>query len=486
MTASGGTARTSTGAESVRPISAAPTLTRRLTDTARRGTAHVRRHVAIGLGAYAVFCLWSYASITWAADPHDALAGSNRALLYLVVMTLVVLVPWPARAARAVLALLVIVTSAIALGTLARLPAGGGSLDAFTDGRLDTPLGYANATASFWCVAFWPALAFATGPAGSRAARVWRPAALGSAGLLIQIALLSQSRGAVVAWAVTAALFVALTPRRGQTVLALLVLAAATAVVWGTLFEVRSTRSAAEIGDARTAILVSVAALMLAAVVFERLVGRFPRASARVSEPRVGNGAAATTAAVLAVVALVSIGNPSTWIDARWKDVKSSGYAHIDPTGSRFTGSLGSGRYDFWRVALNEFRAHPLNGIGAGNFHDPYLRARRTSEEPRDPHSFAFQLVSQLGVVGTAAFAVFLGAMLTSAWHARRRADRLLSAALLSGFAMWFVHAQFDRLWAVPELGVLAFALLAIAANLQGYDTERAASAAASPRDATP
>jgi hypothetical protein len=41
------------------------------------------------------------------------------------------------------------------------------------------------------------------------------------------------------------------------------------------------------------------------------------------------------------------------------------------------------------------------------------------------------------------------------------------SAALLSAFATWFVHAQVDWLWAFPALVMLAFALLGIAARAQ-------------------
>jgi tetratricopeptide (TPR) repeat protein len=431
----------------------------------------VPRPLAVGLGAYAALCLWSYASILWAGDPGAALDGANRTLLYLVALTVVAVVPWPVRAARAALALVVIGASAIAAGTLALSSSGGGAVDAFIDGRLLTPLGYANANASFWCIAFWPALAFATGPARSPAARLLRPAALAGAGLLLQVALLSQSRGAVLAFGLTALLFVALTPRRGQALLALLALAVVTAVAWSTLLGVRSATSARGLGDAfgaaRHAIVVSALALLLTAAAFEVLTARLPRVAARLGAPRVGDGAAAATAAVLAVAALVAIGNPSSWVDARWQDFKGSGYAKIETTGSRFTGSLGSGRYDYWRVALHEFRAHPLEGIGADNFSAAYLRERRTDEAPRHPHSLAMRLLSQLGIVGTAAFLVFLGALLTATRRARRRSDRLVWTALLSAFAMWFLHAQVDWLWAFPALGMLAFALLGIAARLR-------------------
>jgi tetratricopeptide (TPR) repeat protein len=424
--------------------------------------------VAIGLGAYAAFCLWSYASILWAASPGAALEGASRALLYLLALTVVAVAPWPVRAARAALALVVIGAAALAAGTISSLPAGG----AFVDGRLVTPLGYANATASFWCIAFWLALALATGPARSSAARAVRPVALAGAGLLAQTALLSQSRGAVLAFGATTLLFLALTPRRGPALLALLGLTAVTALHWDTLMDVRSAASAPELAgmlaDARTAIVASALALLLAAILFEGLMALAPRLAARLGAASVGNFAAAVTAIVaLGVAAPLAIGNPSAWVDDRWKDFKSARYDDVAADGSRLTGSLGSGRYDYWRVALDEFRAHPLVGIGADNFPAAYRRERRTLDEPRHPHSLAMALVSEVGSVGAAAFLVFLGALLTAAWRARRRADRLVSAALLSAFAMWFVHQQVDQLWGFTALGMLAFALLGIAARLQ-------------------
>lgn len=427
-----------------------------------------------GLAAYAAFCLWSYASVLWAAAPGPALEGANRGLSYLVALTTIAVVPWPLRAARAALALVVVGASAIAIGTLASLPIGGGSLGALVDGRLQTPLGYANATASFWCIALWPALAFATAVARSRTQRVLRAAALASAGLLAQISLLSQSRGAVLAAGVTAMLFLALTPRRGQALLVLLAVAAVTAAAWGSLVHVRSAASVAELrvalADARVAIVMSALALQLAAATFDRLCVALPRAATRLSAPRTGNAATAATVAALAVLAVVAVGNPSSWIDARWKDVKGAGYGQIQASGSRFTGSLGSGRYDYWRVALGEFRAHPLTGIGADNFRAAYLRERRTDEAPQHPHSLAMRLLAQGGVVGTSLFLAFLGALLTAALRARRRADQLVSTALLSAFAMWLLHAQVDWLWAFPALGMLVFALIGIAARLEDDD----------------
>ena len=47
--------------------------------------------------------------------------------------------------------------------------------------------------------------------------------------------------------------------------------------------------------------------------------------------------------------------------------------ATANGSGNRLLSGLGSNRYDFYRVALDEFVAHPLVGIGADNFQQQYL-----------------------------------------------------------------------------------------------------------------
>jgi O-antigen ligase len=53
---------------------------------------------------------------------------------------------------------------------------------------------------------------------------------------------------------------------------------------------------------------------------------------------------------------------------------------------------------------VNEFRDHPVGGIGYESFQVPYLVHRRTDETPRYTRSLAFGILSQLGLVGVALF----------------------------------------------------------------------------------
>ncbi len=135
---------------------------------------------------------------------------------------------------------------------------------------------------------------------------------------------------------------------------------------------------------------------------------------------------------------------------------------------------LGSNRYDFYRVALDEFVAHPLVGIGADNFQQQYLAHGRSEETPRYPHSVELRTLSQTGLLGALLALVGLGAALVAGARASRSSigqahdplGRAVAAAALAGFAYWAVHGSVDWFWEFAGLGAPAFALLGLACAL--------------------
>jgi O-antigen ligase len=72
-----------------------------------------------------------------------------------------------------------------------------------------------------------------------------------------------------------------------------------------------------------------------------------------------------------ALAGLAVAGNPVDRLDDAWHSFKG-GYA-TDASQSRLVSGLGSNRYDFYRVALDQFRGHPVAGVGADNFFQDYL-----------------------------------------------------------------------------------------------------------------
>ena len=352
------------------------------------------------------------------------------------------------------------------------------------------PAGYVNANAAQWLMAAWPALLLAR----ERRLPWWlRGALAGGAVALAEVALLSQSRGSVYATPVMLVLVLALLPGRVRTFALLAPVAAGIGAAAPAVLRVGervsllegashggvALNSPAALHSATTAVHAAVVATLLSSFVVGAVVAagaalESRRALSPSAAARVHRGLAAVAVSLL--VALLAggwaaAGDPLARARHAWDTFKSPrGYAANSTTGSRLASGLGSSRYDFYRVALDEFVAHPLVGIGADNFAEPYLAHGRSTETPRYPHSVELRTLVQTGLVGALLAVVGLGAALLAAWRALARHPdplaRAIAAAAVAGFAYWVVHGSFDWFWEFAGLGAPAFALLGLACAL--------------------
>jgi tetratricopeptide (TPR) repeat protein len=433
----------------------------------------VPRTVKIALACLAGYTALSFLSILWASVPGDAWEGANRTLLYLLIFALFAL--WQQRGASAALLLGVWTLAMIGLALFVMLHLdSASSLSAlFTEGRLRYPSGYVNASAAQWLMAFWPALLLAR---SERLPWILRGVLAGGAVLLAEVALLSQSRGSLYATPVMLVLVFALLPGRVRTFALLVPVAAGIGAAAPSVLRVgerleHGQNAAAGMHTATTATFLAAVAVALVVALGAAVENRrtFSEPSAR----RIHRGFAAVALAVLVAVltgGLVAAGNPVARARHAWDTFKSgSGYA-ANGTGNRLTSGLGSNRYDFYRVALNEFVAHPLVGIGADNFQQEYLVHGRSNETPHYPHSIELRTLTQAGVIGALLALVGLGAALLAAARSLRGPDplgRAVAAAAIAGFAYWVIHGSFDWFWEFAGLGAPAFALLGLACALQ-------------------
>jgi tetratricopeptide (TPR) repeat protein len=436
------------------------------------GLAQMPMTVRVGLAALAAYTALSYLSILWAGVPGDAWEGANRTLLYLLVFALFAC--WPQRGPTAALLLVCWTLALVAVAAFVALhvyAAGASSLPSLMPGgRLDYPSGYPNANAAQWLMAFWPALLLAR---SERLAWALRGLLAGGAVLLAGVALLSQSRGSLYATPVMVVLVFALVPGRVRT-FALLVpvtlgLGACTPALLAAGDRLQGENAVpAHVHGAIQALAAAALAVGLAVA-----LGAAIETRAALSEQlrqRVGRGLkiAALATLVLCVLAGVAVaGNPVTRLESAWHSFKS-GYGS-ESSGSRLASGLGSNRYDFYRVALDEFREHPLLGIGADNFQQQYLVHGRSQETPHYPHSVELRTLVQGGLIGALLALVGLAAALWGAARALRAPDplaRSAAAAAMAGFAYWLVHGSFDWFWEFAGLGAPAFALLGLACAL--------------------
>jgi hypothetical protein len=399
----------------------------------------------IALVLFALFGGWSLLSITWAAVRGDAWDGANRTLLYLAVYAIFALPRWRAAEAAVLVGLLAVGTAAIGL---AAAIAGG---SAYIDGRLAAPIGYANATGALYLTMFWPALALATFRGTHWAARA---ILLASAGVSLELGVLAQSRATLLAGAAALVVYLVGIRERGRALAFLLPVVGVALAALPRLLDVfaAAPEDAGQAADAAAeALVISALVLILAGA----LVGRLEHLSPR---------AALVPVAIVGIAMLAVAG------------VRAAQSAENGALGStRLASGLETGRYDLWRVALEEVKSQPLLGAGTDNFAVDFVRLRRDGEEPLYPHSLILRPFSQTGIVGGALFLALLAAAAAAAVRARRQ-DPLAGAVVagtLAAAAYWVVHGSLDWLWEIPALTAPVFALLGLAAGLAARPSGR-------------
>jgi O-Antigen ligase len=423
----------------------------------------------VALCAFALYVAWSYLSIAWAQSPGDALQGSNRALLYLLVFALMLSIPWTVEAAFGLLLVFVLAVGVIAVVLLVRFASMDHVGALVIEGRLSAPTGYFNATAALFTMQALTAIVLST---RRELPFVVRGALLATACAGLELAVAVQSRGWLLTLPLIAIVGIAIVPDR------LRVVAAAILPVLGTLFPLRTllhlytSANAAELshtaGTAGKRGLVSCGVVLIVGSLVAWLDQRTHAAA-------LGRGARRAIGATVAVAAVAlgfagamvaTHGHLFHFISRQW-----NGFSHetTSDTATHFA-ALGSGRYDFWRVALDAFLAHPVGGLGQDNFADYYILHRHTGEDPAWAHSLEFRLLAHTGAVGFVLFAVFVIAALTAAIQVRRHGRGLAAAvtgAAMLPFIVWLIHGSVDWFWEVPALSGPALGFLAMSGALR-------------------
>jgi O-antigen ligase/Flp pilus assembly protein TadD len=458
------------------------------------GRLALSRPAAISLAALTAYVAWSYLSIAWAAAPGDALEGSNRALLYLLLFALFAVLPWRPWTAVVALSAFAVGIGAIAVVALARTGTTAGALSSFTnEARLVWPTGYENANAA----AFLTGALVSIGLAARRELPVaLRAPLLALATAMLQASVLPESRGWLFALPVVLAVAIALMPGRVRFVLWSLPPIAGTLLALPALLDVfhRVDEAGGDAAGIRRALVdagahASAVALPLCAGVLVVALA-LALADRRATVPAgVARGANRVAAGLAIAVALAGVaaglaathGRPDRTISHYWN--RSNGYKATTPGTSRFA-LIGSNRPDFWRVSLDATAAQPLTGLGQDNWGDYYLAHRRTYNQPRWTHSLELRLLAHTGIVGLLLFAGFLAGGVLAAVRGRGRAGALRSAVAATALlplVVWVVHGSIDWFWEVPALSGPALAFLGLGGALM-----RQVSAPEEPPAATP
>jgi UDP-GlcNAc:undecaprenyl-phosphate GlcNAc-1-phosphate transferase len=439
------------------------------------------RRAIVAPTAIAVLALLSLLSALWTDSVEQAVVDANRLLLYAAGLALLVVLLRSDRGA--VLAFGAFAAGAVAVAGWVLSGMLGGDTSLFLGGRLHEPLGYINGQASFFVLAFWPCLALAERRAGGAAATAFAGLGLAGGTLFAGLVTLGQSRGAVLAGGMSLLAVFALLPGRLRRFVALLVSAACLAPALPALLDVyRGGTTADEMRGAAGGLLLAAVA---AGAIWAGLVALEQRAGAGGLRLRravaIGVACLALAGAAFAVASADRIGG---FVDRQYTAFVTLGGPQGEPTASRLATGAGN-RYDYWRIAVSTWRAHPIAGVGAGGYDKPYFAQRTTSEDIRQPHSLPLQVLAELGIVGGLLFAAALIVIAAGTWRRIRDGGRApLVVAGLGVLSAWLVHTSVDWMHLLP--GLTGVALLGAAVLLRPAESPGAgdpdAPAAASER----
>jgi O-antigen ligase len=157
----------------------------------------------------------------------------------------------------------------------------------------------------------------------------------------------------------------------------------------------------------------------------------------------------------------------------------------------------GTGRADIWTVGWRMVEAHPVRGVGVGNFKTAsihyllapgaILRDEFIVDTPKVAHNTYLQVLAELGIVGAALFLAIIGFSLLCILRAARIFERLgdtnmelLSRSLLIALfgvlaADFFISEEFSKqLWLLLGLGPALLGIATTARRNHLVETELA------------
>jgi hypothetical protein len=388
------------------------------------------------------------ASIAWSPLPGQAFHDLQRVVLYLGAFALAMAVLRPRRAVRAIEPALAAGCAVVIGWGLADRVLPGLFTHAFSfaaGGRIHQPLTYWNAMGATAAIG----LVLCARLAGDTTRA--RPVRVGAAALCPVLAsglYLTFSRGAVAA--LGAGLVVLLGGRPTWSALRALAVcgqaATVAVVVAAVLPAVATYHETLPVRERQGAVLL--ATLGLCALVAGALQAWLCRAEAtgaiRAGRLPVGAHVSRIAAACVLLAAAVFV---ITAANER-REPQSSPLATQTP--ARFA-SVGSNRYEYWRVAFRSFADHPLAGLGTAGFQVAWLRHRPIRESARNAHSLYLETAAELGIAGVLALGLFVAGVGLAAREAMRR-DPAAAVGLLGAVTVFGFHAGIDWDWQMPAV----------------------------------
>jgi tetratricopeptide (TPR) repeat protein len=424
------------------------------------------RAVAVPPVIFAVFAVWTGASLAWSSSAEIALNEFHRVVLLLGVF-LLPLVLLERRDVRFVAAGLATgITTVAFAGLLPRLFPGelGRHVGDMAVGgpRLSYPVGYWNGLGIL--VALGLALLLAE---AGRPGAAWRRAlAAAPIPALVSVLYLTSSRTAVAAVGVSLIALLAMSPFRWSLAATYGLCGAAATLTLvllarhSHLVNAPAARDAAEEGRSFAVLLGAVS------VVLALLIAAAARVRVRRSVDRRA-GWALVGATVLLLAVGLGASNPDERFAAFREPPETFSVPRNDYIRAHLASAHGRGRWQMWQAAVQEFRDHPVLGGGAGSYAAWWARRGTAALFVLDAHSLYLETLGELGIPGLLLLSGFIASVLAFVvvrGLALEPLERSDTAAMLAVGIGFFAAAGLDWMWELTA--VSAVAMLAVGSAL--------------------
>lgn len=416
----------------------------------------------IAVGALLALAALDLSSVFWSHDPTSAVAEFERVLVYAGI-AIVALIACAAFGVAAIADGIAGGIAAIAFLSLASRCFPSISADrspptfvALSQNRLSYPLDYWNGLAIFVALALPLLIWHASSPNSAP----WRRAlAVAPVPAIIAVIYLASSRGGAAVALVGSVVFFVATDRRWRVCASGAV--AAGAAAGGVLLLQHSPRLVnGPLGTAASRAEGHRAAWVFVGLCVAAGVGQFVLTGLEPAEPRSRRalGRSLAGAAVCGVVAAMIALHPI----AQFHEFTRPPHPGNATIQTHLLAANGSGRWQQWAAAVNEWEKHPLLGGGAGSYYRWWLQHGSLALQVRNAHSLYLETLGELGGVGFVLLVVALGAgLVAGACRVLAGGNRRhLAAAVLGSYCGFLVGAGIDWIWQLAAVGAVGVCLL--------------------------
>jgi O-antigen ligase len=154
----------------------------------------------------------------------------------------------------------------------------------------------------------------------------------------------------------------------------------------------------------------------------------------------------------------------------------AQGIEQPEVANERLTSLSSNSRSNYWRVAWEAWKEHPLTGTGAGTFHYTWLENRPGFGGVKQVHNVYLEQGTETGVFAFLALCGFAGVLAAYAARAAWKASgerRLLLSGLTAALVVYLVSSALEWHWYIPPSTIYFFVLAGVAVKYAAVMAER-------------